>query len=269
MENLITAIEIFQLPLIAGIVISAACGLFGVFMVLDGSTFLGITLSEAAATGIAISMLTGINPFIGAFAATILTVGLISQPLYEDRIPSEAKVGVAFIFFSSLAVLLVSKSGFGLHEVKALLYGDLILVSKAELNIISLCLIPSSIFLIVFIRPFKHTFMDREASQILGVKPRSYELIYYLLLGLVISASSKAAGAILTFSYLAAGAATALVLSGSLPIVLLISVMASLISTFTGIGISYIYDLPTNQTICVVQCLFFILACMKIGKQIP
>lgn len=259
-DNFKTLIFLFPHAVVAGVVISITCSILGVFTILKRVVFVGVTLSEVAACGIALGMAYQIQPFVGAITLTVAAVAVLSYPFEMHRIPRDAVLGVIFVFTSALGILVVSKSGFGLHEVKALLYGDLILTSQGDLNVILAALVPVLIYFLWFMRPTLYTFLDRESAKIMGIRVALWEFIYFFALGLTVSAASKVAGAILIFCFLVVTPSAGLLLSRRLRWVMLIAICGGLVSTFVGLYWSFRCDLPTNQAISVTACLCFVAA---------
>lgn len=247
----------FSDALVAGLLVSAVCALFGVYVILKRAVFIGITLSEVATCGVAASFLLGIPPFAGSLALVLAAVSLLAMPFENQRIPRDTLMGILFIAASALSILLVSKSGPGLMEIHAVLYGDLILASRKELLLLAAVLVPSLLAFILAFRPTLYTFLDREAAKVLGIRIWVWESLYFLMLGVVISATSQIAGALLIFCYLIVCPATALVLSKRILVVMLIAPVCAMVTTFAGMVISFHYDLPTNQTICICSCIAF------------
>lgn len=252
LDSLLTLFASFPYALATGLLVAVVSALLGVFVILKRVVFIGIALSEIAACGVATAMLAGLAPIAGAVVFTLAAVALLAGPFESRRIPRDALLGVLFVAASSLSVLLVSRSGMGLHEVKALLYGDLILASRADFIALSLLLLPVLTGLLLFLRPMLYAFLDRDAATVLGVKPARWDLLFFLLLGLAVAAASKVAGALLVFCYLIVPASIALLLTRKLSRVLLLSVGTAVVITLAGLGASFATDLPTNQTICVV-----------------
>ncbi|MEI6891719.1 MAG: metal ABC transporter permease [Pontiella sp.] len=247
----------FPEALTAGLLISAICALLGVFVILKRAVFIGITLSEVAACGVAASFLLGIPPFAGSLVLVLGAVSLLALPFENQRIPRDTLMGILFIAATALTILLVCKSGTGLMEVNAVLYGDLILASTKELKILFGILTPALILFLAILRPTLYTFMDREGAKVLGIKTWVWETIYFLMLGVIISAASQIAGAMLIFCYLVVCPAAALVASKRIWVVLTIAPLLSMLATFIGMVVSFNFDLPTNQTICMSCCILF------------
>ena len=269
-EDIKTLVTVFPYAIGAGILIAAVCSMLGVFVILKRVVFIGIALSEAAALGVAAAILLEIHPFLGAAAITLTTVAILAYPLERQRLPREALLGVVFVLAASLSVLLMAHSGFGLHEVQSLLYGDLILASPGDFLIISATLLPIAVYLILFLRPSIYTFVDREAAQVLGIKVNVWEILFFFSLGIAVSAASKIAGALLVFCYLVVTPSAALLLSKRLAIVMVIAVVVAVCSTLLGMLWSLQSDLPTNQVISATACGFFVISLLTaiIGNQL-
>ncbi len=254
---------IFPEAVAAGMIIAVCCSFLGVLVVLKRLVFIGATLSEAASCGIAAAFFYHIHPFVGAMALTLFAVTLLAFAGEESRVPKDAVMAALFILSSSLAILFVSKSANGLEEVQALLYGDLLITSAADLNILAL-LIPLTGLILIFIRPIVYAFVDRDEAKILGIRVRFWELLFYYVLGIVVSIASKLSGMLLVFCYLVVPPLAALILSSRLRLVLILSVFIAVFSTLAGFTISYAQDFPVNQTIAAASC--FLLVIIFLGK---
>ncbi len=250
----------FPDAVVSGTVIAAVCAVIGVFVILKRVVFIGMTLSEVAACGIAVAMVAGFHPFFGATGLTLAAVIALAQPYESNRIPRDAVLGLMFVLAGASSVLIVSKSGFGLHEVKMLLYGDLILTSRQDMALVLLVLLPVGIILLLFLRPLVYAFLDRDAAKLMGIPVRSCELGYFVALALAVATASKTAGAVLVFCYLTVCPATGLLLSRHLWAVIGLAIGSAVVSTITGMAISFLTDSPTNQCVAVTACAFCLLA---------
>mgnify|MGYP001411942238 CR=1 FL=1 len=250
----------FPDAILAGLVIAIACSFLGVFVVLKRVVFIGATLSQVAACGIAAALFYHVHPFLGATIFTLVTVTILAYPIGKNRIPRDAIMGSVFILASGLSILIVSKSGFGLKEVKSLLYGDLILTSPKDLNIIIVSILPVMGLLILFLRPIIYTLVDREEAKVLGLRVTFWELFFFYALGIVVSASSQVGGMLLVFCYLVVPSTAALLLSNRFIGVWVISITIAIFATLSGFYFSYTQDLPTNQVIAVISCLLLLLS---------
>ena len=259
-ETVATLVSTFPEAIAAGLLVGSACALLGVFVILKRVVFIGMALSEIAACGIAGALLAGLPPLLGAIALTLGAVALLAGPYESRRLPRDALLGLLFVAAASLSVLLVAGSGLGLAEIKSLLYGDLILASRADLRLLGAILVPAIAILLACLRPLLYAFLDREAATVLRVRPARMEMLFFLLLGLVVATASKTAGSLLVFCYLIVPPATALLLTRRLGLVMVLAPALAAAATLIGLAVSFLADWPTNPTICAAACALLLLA---------
>jgi len=255
LRNAVTFTRLFPEAVVCGTVMAAVCSAFGVFVVLKRIVFISIALSEAATCGLALALVFHFSPLAGSAGVTGLVVLLLTLPERRQRLPKDVVLGTVFLLASSVSILLVAQSGFGLEEIKAMLYGDLIVSSAHDLRVLLLTGLPALVLLFLFMRPVLYTFLDREAAHVMGIRCWLWEGLFFFLLGLVVSGASKSGGALLVFCLLVVIPATALLLARRLWAVIGISIAAGVLTTWVGLLTAYCADLPANPTVIGVACL--------------
>lgn len=251
--------KLFPEAVICGTVMAAVCSAFGVFVVLKRIVFISIALSEAATCGLALALVYHFSPLAGSALVTGAVVFMLTLPEKRQHLPKDVVLGTVFLLASSASVLLVAQSGFGLEEIKAMLYGDLIVSSPRDRWVLLLTGVPSLAVLLLFLRPVLYTFLDREAACVMGVRCWFWEGLFFFLLGLVVSGASKSGGALLVFCLLVVIPATALLLARRLWAVIGLSVALGVFMTWSGLLTAYSADLPANPTIIGLSCLLLMI----------
>jgi zinc transport system permease protein len=251
-------VRLFPEAVFCGTVMAAVCSAFGVFVVLRRIVFISIALSEAATCGLALALVFHFSPLAGSALATGVTVLLLTLPDARSRLPKDVALGAVFLLASSASVLLVAQSGFGLEEIKAMLYGDLIVSGPRDRWTLLFTGVPALALLLIFLRPVLYAFLDREAAFVMGVRCWLWEGLFFFLLGLVVSGASKSGGALLVFCQLVVVPATALLLARSLWAVIGASIAISVFTTWAGLLAAYRADLPANPTIIGLSCLLLL-----------
>jgi ABC-type Mn2+/Zn2+ transport system permease subunit len=89
----------------------------------------------------------------------------------------------------------------------------------------------------------------------MGIRCWFWEVLFFFLLGLVVSGASKSGGALLVFCLLVVVPATALLLARRLWAVIGISIALGVLTTWAGLLTAYRADLPANPTIIGIACL--------------
>jgi len=259
-DNVSAVISVYGGALPIAFLMAITFAIFGIFVVLKRMVFIGVTLSEVAACGVAFALIHELPPFMGAALFCLAVVAILAYPYELSKLPRDTVLGTIFIFASGMAILLVAGSGFGLEKVKAILYGNLLFASTGDVATICAVMIPALLALLIFFRPILYSFLDRESALSLGINVWRYELLFFVFLGLTVAAASRIAGVMLVFCYLVVPAATALLLSRNMVPGILLACFFAILTTVLGVMTSYQADLPPNQLIAVIACCFFVFA---------
>ena len=263
-ESFIEICRTFPYALLCGCLLAVSCSAFGVFVLTKRLVFISIAMSECSACGIALASLFCLSPVLGASAMTLFAVCMLSCDWERWRIPRDAILGGVFVFASALSVLLVSRSGMGLLEVKVLLYGDLLLVSPEEFRQILCVHLPLLVLLLLCLKPLLYAFLDSDGAKVAGLPVRMIEIGFFIALGFLISSAAKTAGSLLVFCYLSVPPAIGLLMSRKMWVVIFTASICGIASTLFGLVASYHWDLAGNQCIIVANCL--ILAILPMTK---
>ncbi|PKL49271.1 MAG: hypothetical protein CVV42_07010 [Candidatus Riflebacteria bacterium HGW-Riflebacteria-2] len=259
-DNIKAVIDVYGGALPLAFLMAITFAIFGIFVVLKRMVFIGVTLSEVAACGVAFALIYELPPFMGAALFCLAVVAILAYPYELSKLPRDTVLGTIFIFASGMGILLVASSGFGLEKVKAILYGNLLFASTGDVLTICAVMIPALLMLLIFFRPILYSFLDRESALSLGINVWRYELLFFVFLGLTVAAASRIAGVMLVFCYLVVPAAIALLLSRNMIPGIFLACFFSVLTTILGVMTSYQADLPPNQLIAVISCCFFVIA---------
>src|ERR1700756_5848219 len=134
------------------------CPLIGSYLVLRRTVFLGLTLPEVAAAGVAFTFWmqqTGILPqlgqsergiaMIGSLVFTFLGMGLLGYLEQRGKGLAEGRLAAAYALAGGLTILFMVFNPVGQIEVLNLLKGEVITLSQVELRLLA------SVFGLVFL----------------------------------------------------------------------------------------------------------------------
>ena len=90
-----------------------ATSIMGTWVVLRGVSFLGDALAHGVLPGVVVAFVLGLDARLGAFVAAAVMVGGISFIREHSSLPEDTSIGVLFVGFLSLGVVIISGfSGF-------------------------------------------------------------------------------------------------------------------------------------------------------------
>lgn len=228
-----------QRALIAGLLAVVATSLIGTWVVLRGLAFLGDALAHGVIPGIAVAVLAGFNPIIGALAAAAIMAGLISLVSARSSIREDTGIGLLFVGMLSLGIVIVSKARSFATEATALLFGDILGVTWSDIWTQVAATAVVIVTTVVLYRPFLALTFNQLKAQSLGLQPRLAHVGMMVLLALSIVASFQAVGTLLVFGLLVGPPATAALVSRKIPVMMLVSILFGAVAVVSGLTISF------------------------------
>ena len=266
MDLLLDAFEpaFMQRALVGALLAVVATSIVGTWVVLCGLAFLGDALAHGVIPGIALAVLVGFNPVIGAFAAALLMSGLVTVVSSRTTVREDTSIGLLFVGMLSLGIIIVSRARSFATEVTSLLFGDVLGVTAED---ITGQLIATAVVLVVTVvlyRPFLALTFNRDKAQTLGMRPRLAQAAMLTLLAVSIVASFQAIGTLLVFGLLVGPPATASLLVRRVPVMMLVATLLGAVAVVVGLQLSFHHGTAGGATIaflCIVE--FFVVFTAK------
>ncbi|MEM9035667.1 MAG: zinc ABC transporter permease AztB [Actinomycetota bacterium] len=248
-----------QRALVGSLLAVVATSLIGTWVVLRGLAFLGDALSHGVIPGIALAVLWGFSPIVGALAAAALMSGLVTVVSSRTRLREDTGIGLLFVGMLSLGIVIVSRARSFATEVTSLLFGDVLGVTRDDINgqLISTGIVV--VLTIVFFRPFMALTFNREKAATLGMRPALAHGVMLILLAVSIVASFQAVGTLLVFGLLVGPPATASLITRRVPVMMVVSIAFGALAVVVGLMISFHWSTAGGATmagLCVAQ--FFV-----------
>ncbi len=258
--------EFMQRALLAGLLASAACSVVGTWVVLRGLTFLGDALAHGVVPGLALALLWGFSPILGAFVAALAMSGAVTLVTRRTRVREDTGIGLLFVGMLALGVVIISRSASFATDVTSLLFGDVLGVTTADLRGQALGVAVVVVTSTVLYRPFLALTFNEEKAATLGLRPGLAHFALLALLATAIVASFQAIGTLLVFGLLIGPPATAGLLVRRVPLVMLTAVALGALAVVLGLALSYHQGTAGGATIAglAVAEFFVVLAAQEV-----
>ncbi len=250
-----------QRSLLVAVIVGIICAVVGSYLMVQRLALLGDAISHSVLPGLAIAFWIGANIFLGAFIAGIISTILINLIRTRSPIKEDAAMGIVFSAFFALGITLITIiQKDNKIDLNHFLFGNILGVTVGDVRD---TLISAVVVLLVVILLYKellfYTF-DPLGAQAVGLPVNLLNLGLMMLIGLTIVASLKAVGVVLVLSLLITPASTAYLLVKRLHQVMILGVGIGILSSISGMYISYFYNLPSGPAIVLVSFGLFILA---------
>jgi manganese/iron transport system permease protein len=263
LETLIEPLQygFMQRSLIIAVLVGLLCAVVGSYLMVQRLALLGDAISHSVLPGLAIAFLIGGNIFVGAFIAGVVSTMVITWIRTYSPIKEDAAMGIVFSAFFALGVTLITViQKDNKIDLNHFLFGNILGVSIDEVR--DTAIIAAIVLVVVFLiykELLFYTF-DPVGAQAAGLPVNRLNFGLMLLIALTIVASMKAVGVILVLSLLITPGATAYLLVKRLHKVMILGAVIGVISSISGMYLSYFYNFPSGPAIVLVASVIFFLA---------
>jgi zinc/manganese transport system permease protein len=231
----------------AGTIVSVMAGLMGWFMVLRRQTFAGHAVAVVGFPGAAGATLLGIGAAWGYFGfciAAALVIALVPRASGETRAEESAVTGTVQAFALASGFLFVSLYRGNLSGINALLFGNFLGITTADVRVLAATGVVSLSVLAFIGRPLFFASVDREVASAAGVPVRAVSVVFLLLLGVAVAGAVQITGTLLVFGLLVAPAAAAQLLTNRPGLGLLLSSLIALAITWSALALAFWWPYP-------------------------
>ena len=144
-------------------------------------------------------------------------------------------------------------------EVESILKGDILFIGQSQFFTLAGIFISTLIIFTVFQKQLKFVTFDAESASAHGINSRLWLLIFYIIVGMGISLTTRFVGDVFTFAYLIIPASIGLLLSRKVSHVFLIAVIVGGIIPPVSIFLAFKYDFSSGPTAVVTMFFLFLI----------
>ncbi|MDD5127407.1 MAG: metal ABC transporter permease [Dehalococcoidales bacterium] len=265
-------LSIFGYPFMQNALLSAflggiTCSIIGVFVVLMHMPFIGVCMSHAAFAGALLGLWLGFNPMLGAFAFSLGAAAVVGPLADRGELNPETSVGVIFSLMLGLAFLFMGLMTGPKSAALELLWGSILTNTRSDIVVLGVvaALVVGIVFL--FYKEIQATIFQRDMARAVGIPATVMLYSILFLTGATITASFSSIGGLLIFSLILNPAAAAYQLTYNMKRVFFFAAAFGVLSSWTGLLISYLFNIPSGATIVVTSSLIFLLAVIFSPKR--
>jgi len=251
--------EFMRTAFLAGGVVAVVAGCVGFFLVLRNLAFAGHALSHVGFAGATGAVLVGLSPLWGLLAFT-LAAGTVMGLLGERVRGRDIAVGVILSLALALGVLFLYLYTTHATQATALLFGNVLGVSRDMLRDMTLLGALSLLGLAVLSRPLLFATLEPELAEAKGVSLRLVSVLFLAIVAIAVAEAAQIVGVLLVFALMVGPAAAALRLTARIGRGVALSALLGLAETWLGIALAYVSDWPASFWIVLLSCAVYLLS---------
>lgn len=243
--------DFFVRALIGGIGVALIAGPLGCFIVWRRLAYFGDTLSHSALLGVAIALLFEINITLAVFFISLIVSFLLLFLQRKAALTSDALLGL--LAHSSLAIGLVVLAFMTWVRVDLMgfLFGDILAITVEDLVLIWVGGIFALATLGFIWRSLFAATVSNDLALAEGIKTKSMNIIFMVVIAAVIAVSLKLVGVLLITALLIIPPASARRFSNSPELMAAISGFIGVVAVVLGLNGSLTLDTPAGPSIVV------------------
>ncbi len=251
---------------LSGTVVALLAGAVGFFVVVRGASFAAHAIPNGAFAGAAGAYLVGVNPLVGLVSFALLSafgIGVTSR-----RVRNDVATALALVAMLALGAAFLSASLIYEPTINALLFGEILGVSSAQLWPVLVLGVASVLALGWLYRPLVFTSVAPELARARGVNATVVDVAFLTVVALVTALTVPVVGALLTFSLMIGPPAASRILFARPGSAIAGSVGLSLATIWVSIAASYTFNLPIGFFVGAIGA-FLYLSARLLVRRVP
>jgi zinc transport system permease protein len=262
--------EFMQNAIIAGLLASIACGIVGVYVIVNRIIFISGGIAHTSFGGIGLGYLAGFNPVLGALLfslASALGIGYITR---KTKLSEDTSIGIFWAMGMALGIIFIGLAPGYAPDLFSYLFGNILTVPNTDLIIMFILDVTIICIVIAFYKQFLAVSFDDEFSTTLGVKVDLFNLLLLLMIALTVVVLLRIVGMILIIALLTIPAALASQFTYNMSRMMLLAIVFNIFFTLGGLWLSYQMDLASGATIVIFggAILFAVIGFKKIKNTL-
>ena len=230
--------------IIVAIAVGLAAGYLGSLMVLEKMALVGDALSHVALPGLALGILYGFNPFLGAFIFLFGSAMIIWYIQRFTGLSFETLVGATFTLALAIGIMLVPQP-----DLLEALFGDVSSITLAETFAAVLVAVLGITFTTLIRKQIVLGLISEELAVSYGVNIARINLLYLLIVSVIVAIGIRITGTLLVGFLVVTPAAAAKTVSSNLARYFSLSAVFGALSALSGIIVSDYLVLPPGPMV--------------------
>lgn len=251
--------EFMQHALIAGLLVSITSGIIGSLIVVNRMVFLAGGIAHTSYGGIGMAVYFGLPMFLGASIFAVLAALLMAFLTFNQRHRMDTFIGLIWAVGMAIGIIFVDLTPGYNVDLMSYLFGSILAVSLDDLYFMGTLLAVILFVMTFWYRDVLAVSYDSEYAALRGINVKLFYTIILVLSALSVVGAIKVVGLILVIALLTIPVYIAEKISTSLGSMMVYSGVFATVFTFSGLYVSYLYDITSGASIIMASTLGLLL----------
>jgi len=238
--------------LIAGLLVSVACGIVGTYVVVNRIVFISGGIAHTAYGGIGLGYLLGFNPVYGAVGFSLLAALGMAWVQRRTRQRADTIIGVMWAVGMALGIILIDLAKGYKADLMSYLFGSILAVPRSDLWLMLVLDLIIVAVVALFYKELLVISFDETFAEISNIPVERLYLLLISLIALTVVMMMRVVGLIMVIAMLTIPAAIAAQYTRNLKRMMGIAIALGAVFTLAGLYLSYALNLTSGATIILV-----------------
>jgi len=246
--------------LMAGVLVSIACGIIGTFVVVNRIVFISGGIAHAAYGGIGLAYYLGINPVLGAIVfsvASALGMGIVQR---RTRQRADTIIGVMWAIGMAIGIIFVDLSPGYKADLMSYLFGSILAVPSSDLWVMLVLDVAIVVLITLFYKELLAVSFDETFASVANVPVDAIYLMLLCLTALTAVMMMRVVGLILVIALLTIPAAISGQLVTDMKRMMVLASALGVVFTAAGLWLAYSLNLTSGAAIILVSGAAYVLS---------
>lgn len=246
--------------LLAGVLVSIACGIIGTFVVVNRIVFISGGIAHAAYGGIGLAYFFGVNPVLGAIAfalAAALGMGWVERKTQQR---ADTIIGVMWAIGMAVGIIAIDLTQGYKADLMSYLFGSILTVPRQELIIMLILNLIIGAMVFLFYKELLAISFDPVFATTRNIPVDALYLALVAAIALTVVMVMQVVGLIMVIALLTIPAAIAGQFVQDIKQMMFLGSLLGMAFTTTGLWLSYFFNLTSGATIILVAGTAYLLS---------
>ena len=246
--------------LLAGVLVSIACGIIGTFVVVNRIVFISGGIAHAAYGGIGLAYFFGVNPVLGAIAfalAAALGMGWVERKTQQR---ADTIIGVMWAIGMAVGIITIDLTQGYKADLMSYLFGSILTVPRQELIIMLILNLMIGAMVFLFYKELLAISFDPVFAITRNIPVDALYLTLVAAIALTVVMVMQVVGLIMVIALLTIPAAIAGQFVQDIKQMIFLASLLGMAFTTTGLWLSYFFNLTSGATIILVAGAAYLLS---------
>ena len=250
--------DFFGRALIVAVLIGVLAGALGPFVLVRRMAYIGQGMSQSVLGGVALGVTYGLDIYVGAALAAILSAGLIHF-VRSRGLSVDTAIGIVASTMFATGVAIISSSRDRRLNSTNLLFGNILGVRTSDIVLVAVVFAIAMTILFLQYKPLLAATHNASVASAHGVRTKFIEALFSMLLAMVVVTALQVLGVLLVAATLIIPAATSIMTFSMFRHIVIGSMVLGFVFSVIGLFVSFHRNIASGPAIVLVGAAVFAL----------